>query len=188
MSSGGNLGNTVFWLTGLSGVGKTTIANEIVAQLRAGGEPTVHIDGDIFRRIVGEDAAGYSLADRRANAFRICRMAKEISDQGLIAVVSTISLFHDVHDWNRANLDSYFEVWLQSDEALVRVRDPKGIYRRAGAHESAQVVGIQIPPEFPGSPDLALRNDGDVTPFELAGQVIAAARQISNAVKSEGRG
>jgi adenylylsulfate kinase len=145
---------SVAWITGLSGSGKTTLARRVVAHLREGGRPVAHLDGDDLRAAIDDRHARYDLAGRRINAWRISRLAQLLERQGLVVVVSTVSLFHEIHRWNRRHLPGYVEIFLDVDLAVLIRRDPKGIY--AGA---PRVMGMDLVPETPEVPDLVLRND-----------------------------
>ena len=144
----------VVWITGLSGAGKSTLAAEVVRQLRAKAAPVVLLDGDEVRAAIGDPGTGHDRDGRLANAMRICRFAKLFESQGLTVVVATMSLFHEVHEWNRANLAKYLEVLVQVELATVKARDPKGHYKRG-----ENVPGVDLAPELPKSPDLVIPND-----------------------------
>jgi adenylylsulfate kinase-like enzyme len=151
----------VFWITGLSGAGKTTIATALVAQFRDCGLPAVLLDGDRLRAILAPEA-GHDLAERKRLALTYGRLCAELSAQGMIVVCATISMFHAVHDWNRANISGYREIYLRASLEERMQRDPKGFYKasRSGALEN--MVGIDLQPEEPRAPDLAIDNgNGD---------------------------
>lgn len=149
----------VFWITGLSGAGKTTIGRELWTRLRASGRPTVFLDGDILRQAIAEDL-DHSAPGRQRSAMRNARICRVLSVQGVDVVCATISLLHDVHRWNRANIPGYREIYLRVPiEELVR-RDPKRLYAGARRGEPKNVVGLDIPPEEPKKPDLIIENHG----------------------------
>ncbi len=102
----------------------------------------------------------------------LCRL---ISRQGLDVVCSTISLFHDIHRWNRDNIETYVEVFLDVDRSVLAARDPKGIYRRAGAGELDNVAGLDLAVELPTAPDLTVHNDGRQAPEQVARAILDAA-------------
>jgi len=157
-SPDGSLGR-VFWITGLSGAGKTTIGQILWRRLRAAGRPVVFLDGDAMRAAVAEDL-GHSVRNRRQSALRNARLCRLLAQQGQDVVCSTISLFHEVHRWNRAHIPGYREIYLQVPLSELQHRDPKGIYSRAKRGHSHDVVGLDIPAEFPQAPDLVLENYG----------------------------
>ncbi len=153
----------VFWITGLSASGKTTIASQLYDRLRASGHAAVLLDGDMLRQTIGEDL-GHSVDDRRRSAMRNARICRMLSAQGIDVVCATISLFHQVHQWNRANIQNYHEIFLRVPiEELIR-RDPKGLYARAGRGDLLNVVGLDVPAEEPERPDLIIDNHGTQDP------------------------
>jgi len=150
----------VIWITGLSGAGKTTVAHEVKRRLRRLGRPAIVLDGDTLRAAIDDPAIGHDLAGRRANAYRIAAVARMLAEQDLDVVVATMSLFHEVHVWNRRHLNGYFEVFLDASEQTRMRRDPKGIYARAAAGTEKNVAGWDIPAELPLRPHRRVYNDG----------------------------
>ncbi|WP_298363930.1 adenylyl-sulfate kinase [Azospirillum sp.] len=152
----------VFWVTGLSGAGKTTVANALRDRLVRTGRPTVLLDGDRMRAVLDAERDHHPAARRRL-AFIYARLCREIAGQGLTVVCATISMFHDVRRWNRLNIPGYHEVWLRVPrEELVR-RDAKGIYAAAASGSGTPVVGVHTEPEEPQTPDLVIDNFGTLT-------------------------
>ena len=146
----------VIWITGLSGAGKSTLASEVVKRLRANGKAVVMLDGDELREVFGATAASvknHGHDGRLALAMQYAHLSRVIAAQGFTVVIATISLFREVHDWNRANLPGYFEVYLKVPVEELRRRDPKGIYRRFDAGELSQVAGMDLPIDEPEAPD-----------------------------------
>jgi len=171
------LSSRVFWITGLSGAGKTTVASEVVAQLREHGAAAVLIDGDAVREVVGDPVTGHDRESRLVNAYRIARLAKMLADQGLVVVVATISLFREIHAWNRSNLPGYLEVYLKVDLEVARKRDPKGLYERAGRGEEANLAGLDLDFDAPCSPHLVIDNNAH------AENVVSITATIISAIK-----
>jgi adenylylsulfate kinase-like enzyme/phosphohistidine swiveling domain-containing protein len=149
----------VYWITGLSGAGKTTVGKELWRRLRAIGHAAVLLDGDTVREVIAEDL-GHTTANRRQSAMRNARLCRLLSSQGIDVICPTISLFHDVQRWNRANIPGYCEIYLRVPMDELRRRDPKGIYAAARRGELRDVVGLDVPAELPESPDLVLDNFG----------------------------
>jgi adenylylsulfate kinase len=150
----------VVWIIGLSGAGKTTLANEIVARIRGAGRKVVLLDGDSVRALFDNDL-GHSLADRRANARRICHLGKFLDEQGIDVVCAILSLFTESREWNRQNLSSYYEVFIDAPmDDLVR-RDYKGIYGKFARGEMRNVAGMDIDFPRPENADLVISNAAD---------------------------
>lgn len=138
----------VVWITGLSGAGKSTLANEVARKLRDGGETVVMLDGDDLREVFGAattNAQNHGREGRLALAMQYSHLCRVIAAQGVTVVIATISLFRDVHAWNRVDLPGYFEVYLRVPLEELRRRDPKGIYRRFDAGELNNVAGLDLP-------------------------------------------
>src|SRR5438045_4028767 len=95
-------GSRVYWLTGLSGAGKSTLARKLVDHLRGEGRTAVLLDGDDLRAVLGADNA-HTSSDRLALALCYARLCALLGMQGVDVVIATISLFHEVHTWNRAH-------------------------------------------------------------------------------------
>jgi len=138
---------TVYWLTGLSAAGKTTLAQNLAQRLRANGDSVVLLDGDELREVFGAasvNADNHDWESRLALAFQYAHLCRILARQGLTVVIATISLFREIHAWNRKNLPGYFEVYLKVPIDELRRRDPKGIYRRFDAGELTDVAGLDL--------------------------------------------
>ena len=159
-------GGRVVWITGLSGAGKTTLAQALLPLLP---EPRLFLDGDALREALSLLGGGYERADRLNLALTYARLGRLAAGQGLTVVCATISLFHEVQAWNRANLPNYFEVFLDMPPEVLSARDYKKVYARA----EGPVMGEALAPEFPPSPDLRLDDPGR-SPAESAALVLKA--------------
>jgi len=147
---------SVIWITGLSGAGKSTLAWEVTRRLRGKELAVVMLDGDELREVLGASASDwghYGREGRLALAFRYARLCGIIANQGLTVVIATISLFKEVHTWNRANLPGYFEVFMNVPIDELRRRDSKGIYRGFDAGAMTDVAGLDMPVDEPEAPD-----------------------------------
>lgn len=161
----------VIWITGLSGAGKSTLAHKVVAHLRAVGEAVVMLDGDELREVFGAVAANaqnHGREGRLALAMQYAHLCRVIAAQGLTVVIATISLFREVHTWNRTNLPDYFEVYLKVPVEELRRRDPKGIYRRFDAGELTHVAGLDLPIDEPEAADWIVEFDPERSVTALA--------------------
>jgi len=151
----------VYWLTGLSGAGKTTIGQLWYERLKATGEAVVFLDGDKLRQVFG-GRLGYTAEERRKAAMNYARLCALLSKQGLSVICCTISMFDSIREWNQKNIPGYFEVYIQASMETLRRRDQKGLYSSGGKN----VAGVDFQVELPKTPDLVLDNNGDKTPEE----------------------
>jgi adenylylsulfate kinase-like enzyme/phosphohistidine swiveling domain-containing protein len=149
----------VYWITGLSGAGKTTVGRELWRRLRAAGRWAVLLDGDALREVIAEDL-GHDTGNRRTSAMRNARLCRMLSSQGEDVVCPTISLFHEVQRWNRENIPGYREIYLRVPMDELQRRDSKGIYAAAQRGDLRDVVGLDVAAELPEAPDLTLDNFG----------------------------
>lgn len=152
---------TVYFFTGLSGAGKTTIGGLFYRRLKATKPNAVYLDGDEIRVAFGEDV-GYTHDERLRWAGRIFRVCKLLSDQGIDVVCCSIAMFDSVRQWNREHIPNYKEIYVQVKKETLMKRNQKGLY--TAGHN---VVGIDLPFDEPKTPDLVIQNDGDRTPLEL---------------------
>jgi adenylylsulfate kinase len=174
----------VFWITGLSAAGKTSIGRALSSHLRASGCPVVFLDGDTLRAVSND--LGYSAENRRAAAMRNGMLCRMLAEQGLDVVCSTISLFHDVQRWNRENIPGYNEIFVRVPLEELKRRDTKGVYTAAANGQASNIVGLDIPAETPQSPDLILDNDSSLKPEEAVRLILErTARAGSRAVRGE---
>ena len=147
----------VVWIIGLSGAGKTTLAEEVASIVRRRGGKVALLDGDRIRELFGNDL-GHDIEDRRRNAERICRLCKFLDEQGIDVVCAILSLFPESRAWCRENIGAYFEVFIDAPVDDLVERDSKGIYGRYKRGEVRDVAGFDlefIPPEVP---DLHIKN------------------------------
>ncbi len=148
----------VLWLTGLSGAGKSTIANRVESELHRRGHHTYLLDGDNVRHGLNRDL-GFTDADRVENIRRVAEVAKLMMDAGLIVLVSFISPFRSERQMARAlfNDGEFFEVYVDTPLAVAEERDPKGLYQKARRGELRHFTGIDSPYEPPENPELRVQ-------------------------------
>jgi bifunctional enzyme CysN/CysC len=147
----------VLWFTGLSGSGKSTIANLVEKRLHALGRHTYLLDGDNVRHGLNKDL-GFTDADRVENIRRVAEITKLMVDAGLIVLVSFISPFRSERRLARSLLQAgeFYEVFVDTPLALAEERDPKGLYKKARRGELKNFTGIDSPYEPPENPEIRL--------------------------------
>ena len=143
---------------------------------------TVLIDGDAVRQTFAQ-SLGYTEPDRREQIQRIQRLAKFMADQKLIVIVAALYCHPDLTDWNRSNLEGYFEIYLKASDDLLRQRDQKNLYSTANSEPTPNVVGIDIPWHAPASPHITIDSDVEHAPIDLAREVLAANKSLGEAFK-----
>ena len=147
----------VLWFTGLSGAGKSTIANLLDRRLIALGRHTYLLDGDNVRHGLNRDL-GFTEADRVENIRRVAEVARLMADAGLIVLVSFISPFRAERRMARALLEAgeFIEVFVDTPLAVAETRDPKGLYKKARRGELKNFTGLDSPYEPPEQPELRI--------------------------------
>jgi adenylylsulfate kinase len=179
----------VVWFTGLSGCGKSTVANAVDAMLHQRGVRSYVLDGDNVRHGLnatpqmlaeryGEEfgqrfGLGFGQADREENIRRVGAVAGLLCDAGLVTLTAFVSPYRADRDAVRASLSpgDFIEVFVDAPLEVCEARDPKGLYKQARAGQIKNFTGIDAPYEPPQSAELTL-NSGAEPPAALAGQVL----------------
>lgn len=146
------------WITGLAGSGKTTISHQVYDLVKIKHKNTILIDGDVVRELFNNDL-GYDKEDRLKNAKRISNLANFLVLQDINVICSTISLFNEIHDYNRKNCTNYFEVLINTNLDELKKRDKKGLYSKFASNEINDLPGLDFNYELPQNPDLILNNN-----------------------------
>ena len=146
-----------YWLTGLPGAGKTTLADAFQRRLRSEGRQACVLDADVLREGINRDL-GYSPEDRSENVRRIAEVARLFAAEGLIVIVSCIAPYRADRERVRQRFPEgrYFEVFVDAPIEVCIARDPKGLYRKARQGVAEQVTGVSAPYERPERPDIVL--------------------------------
>jgi 3'-phosphoadenosine 5'-phosphosulfate synthase len=166
----------VVWLTGLSGAGKSTIAERLREELREVGRPAELLDGDEVRTHLSK-GLGFSKEDRDTNIRRIGFVARLLARSGGVAITAAISPYREVRDEVRAQTPGFVEVYVRcSLDELVR-RDVKGLYRKALAGEIANFTGVSDPYEEPLAPEVVLDTERETVEQSVA-KVMAALERL----------
>src|SRR5690606_5824409 len=163
----------VVWFTGLSGAGKSTIANLLEKRLHARGRHTYLLDGDNVRHGLNKDL-GFTDADRVENIRRVAEVSKLMVDAGLIVLVSFISPFRSERRMARDLLEQgeFIEIFIDTPLAEAEKRDPKGLYKKARAGSLPNFTGIDSPYEVPEQPEITIRTI-ETTPEAAAERIIS---------------
>jgi bifunctional enzyme CysN/CysC len=150
----------VLWMTGLSGSGKSTIANVVERELHALGVRTYLLDGDNVRHGLNKDL-GFTAADRVENIRRVGEVARLMVDAGLVVITAFISPFRSERQLARSMVDDreFVEIFVDTPLAIVEQRDPKGLYKKARRGELKNFTGIDSPYEVPETPEIHIRTE-----------------------------
>lgn len=162
----------ILWFTGLSGSGKSTIANEVEKTLNLMNRHTFLLDGDNVRHGLNKDL-GFTETDRIENIRRVGEVAKLMADAGLIVLTAFISPFRAERDMVRAMLPEgeFVEIFVETPLEVAEARDVKGLYKKARAGQLKNFTGIDSPYEAPDNPDIRV-NTVEMTPAEAAEHII----------------
>ena len=144
----------LFWITGLSGSGKTSLAKKILPIIKKKYGPTLHLDGDRLRSILNLN--GYSYDERLSNTKIYNKIVKLLTDQNINVIISLVGLMQNPRTWNRKHIKKYIEIFIKSEVKKIILKDKKKIYKK-----NKNIVGINIKPEFPKSPDITIDNKFD---------------------------
>lgn len=150
----------VLWFTGLSGSGKSTIANEVAYKLHNMGKLTYVLDGDNIRHGLNKDL-GFSPEDRNENIRRISEVANLFADAGIITITAFISPYKKYRDFCRelVGKDRFIEIYTKASLETCEKRDTKGLYKKAREGLIKDFTGINAPYEEPENPDLLIDTD-----------------------------
>ena len=162
----------VLWFTGLSGSGKSTIANEVQRRLYATGRHSFILDGDNVRHGLNRDL-GFTDADRVENIRRVAEVSKLMVEAGLIMLVSFISPFRAERDLARNLMEEgeFIEIFVNTPLSVAETRDPKGLYKKARAGNLKNFTGIDSPYEAPENPEIEI-NTAEMSVEDAAERVI----------------
>ena len=149
--------NGIVWITGLSGSGKTHVSNSLTDKLKSAGYDPIKIDGDTMRNSLFDARIiknSYTRRERAALARYYVNLANELSVQGNIVIVSTISMFKEVYKYNREKATNYIEIYLNKPNELVQGRSTQNVYAKP-----KNVVGVDIFYDVPKHPDFEICDD-----------------------------
>lgn len=164
------------WFTGLSGAGKSTIANALTEQLAARGQRVEVLDGDVVRTHLSK-GLGFSKEDRDTNIRRIGWVCDLVARHGGVAIAAAISPYRAVRDEVRAATGRFVEVFVDCPLETCIERDVKGLYAKALAGEIAQFTGVSDPYEAPLNPEITIRSASETLDQSVA-RIIAALEEL----------
>tara|TARA_Y100000741_G_scaffold356768_1_gene333800 strand:+ start:95 stop:625 length:531 start_codon:yes stop_codon:yes gene_type:complete len=144
---------TLYWITGLSGSGKTKISKKIKTQISKKYGPTIIISGDDLRNIF--NLKTYSIQERLKISKKYCKLVKFITSQKINVIFATVAMFHEIREWNRKNIKNYVEIYIKSDIKKLIFQKKKTFYKNT----SKYIVGMDIKAELPKKPDIVIKND-----------------------------
>jgi adenylylsulfate kinase len=165
------------WFTGLSGSGKSTIAEMLFHELAARGLKTEILDGDVVRQNLSK-GLGFSKEDRDTNIRRIAFVADLLTRNGVATICCPISPYKETRDEARALIGEFVEIYVHATvDEIAANRDPKGLYKKALAGEITGFTGVDDPYEVPEDPELVVDTENE-TPEESLANVLSALKHL----------
>lgn len=162
----------LFWITGLSGAGKTTVGTKLYDYLKQKDNGVILFDGDELRAVY--QSTDYSDEGRKRIGQTTNRLCKLLTDQGLDVICCMVGMNEENRSWNRNNIDNYYEVYLKVDiDELIR-RDQRGLYSKALKGEVNNLPGINMDFDEPKNADLVINNYGSSAPDDALRMIIEA--------------
>lgn len=168
----------LIWITGFSGVGKTTIATNLYGKLKQKAKNWVLIDGDCVRQLCNHDL-GYSTEDRLKNAKRISNLCKMLTDQGINVIAATISMFSEIYEFNAQNIGNYKLVLISTDFEKIKTRDSKGLYKNK-TDKNHNLVGLNQKYDLPPCISLTIDNNEDGHIDQKADMILKLIEENNN--------
>ena len=162
----------LFWITGLSGSGKTAIAKKIKPEITKFYGPTILISGDNLRTIF--NLKKYSKNARYKNALMFSTLCEFITNQKINVIFAVVGLFDKLHQQNRTNIQNYVEIYVRSDLSKIIKIGKKRIYKK----HNKNIVGKDIPAEMPKLPDIIINNKFDESINKLSIQLLKKIKKI----------
>lgn len=164
------------WFTGLSGAGKTTLANLLETELRARGKKVEVLDGDVVRTHLSK-GLGFSKEDRDTNIRRIGWVCQVLTRNDVVAISAAISPYRSVRDEVREMVGRFVEVFVDVPLEVAIERDVKGLYKKALAGEIKQFTGVSDPYEAPADPEVVV-DSATETPQASAAKILAKLEEL----------
>jgi len=156
----------LFWITGLSGAGKTSLAKRVSKKIKSKYGPTISISGNEFRKIF--DLNKFTKKEREKNYIKYLRFAKFVTDQNINIIFDLIGLYHKARLWNRKNIENYVEIYIKTDIQKIIKFNKKKIYK----NDKKNIIGLSIKAEYPKNPNIIIENYFDRPIKKLSEELI----------------
>ena len=163
----------LFWITGLSGSGKTTISKKIKKKIAKLYGPTLMISGDNLRKMFHFNK--YTYEERLLLGKKFCKFAKFITDQIINLIFACVGMMNTIREWYRKNIDNYVEIYIKSDLSKILKLKKKTLYLR----NKKNIVGLDIKPEFPRKPDIVINNNFTKTVDNLSKELLNKIKKLN---------
>lgn len=160
----------VFWITGLSGVGKTTLSKSILKKIRENYGPTIFFNGDDLRKIFNLNK--YDKFSRKKYAINYSKLCKFIINQKINVLIAVVGLFHEVRKWNKKNINNYIEIYLSANKKKIKKKDNRKIYLKKN------VFGKDIKAELPRKPHIKIINDFKTKPNIIGDKLFLKIKEL----------
>ena len=163
----------LFWITGLSGSGKTTIAKKIARKISRLYGPTLNLSGDDFRKAL--KLYKYSHKERIKNLWKYHNFCKLITDNKINLIFSIMGLYNRARNWNRKNIDNYVEIYIEANMNKIMCSKQKATHLKV----KKNIVGLDIKAELPKKPDIVVKNDFNKSLDELAKELLSKIKNLN---------
>ena len=163
----------LFWITGLSGSGKTVIAQKIKSDIAKYYGPTLLVSGDDLRKIFKFNK--YTAKERKVLGKYYCDYAKFITNQKINLIFAVVGMRDSTRQWNKKNIDNYLEIYIKANLKTIIKTNIKKIYHKKNCGD---IVGINIKPELPKKPDIKINNNFTKSTHLLSQELISQIRTI----------
>ena len=152
----------LFWITGFSGSGKSSLGKIFKKEVEKDFGKTIIIHGDDLRNILKLNK--YDKKSRLENGKKYCKLLKLITDQNVNVIITVVGMFHSLRNWNRNNINNYVEIYIKSKIKMIKDKTSKKTYIKF----NKDIVGQDIKPELPKNPDIIITNDFKITSKDLS--------------------
>ena len=165
----------LFWITGLSGAGKTSIAKKLLNKIKKKYGPTIIISGDDLRKIF--ELKKYSFRERLKLSEKYCKLSKFITDQKINLIFATVAMMDKPRKWNRRNIKNYIEIYIKSDVKKIIKEKKKKIYFNK---KNTNLVGINVKAEFPKNSDIVINNKFNIPISKISDNLFNKINKLIN--------